>query len=176
MGRRFINRIRQAAVFASLCILWTLLPAILVSAQSDLVELSDERLRPRYEQLTQEIRCPKCQNQNLAESNSPISVDLKLQIRRLLEEQKSNQQIKDYLTERYSEFILYRPAVNSRTWLLWAAPVIFMSIALLALWVVQRKKAPILGANNLSSPPQKLDDEEVARLERLLKGSDELQL
>ena len=70
----------------------------------DVVNFSDESLRPRYQQLIQELRCPKCQNQNLADSNSPISVDLRSQVHRLLEEGKSNAEIKTYLSDRYSDF------------------------------------------------------------------------
>ena len=89
------------------CIL--LLQTQLLLANAEVVAFSDESLRPRYQQLIEELRCPKCQNQNLADSNSPISNDLRAQVQRLLEEDLSYQQIKDYLVARYSEFILYRP-------------------------------------------------------------------
>ena len=81
-------------------------------ASSEIVEFSDESLRGRYQQLIQELRCPKCQNQNLADSNAPISQDLRAQVQGLLEEGMSDRQIKDYLKARYSDFILYRPEVN----------------------------------------------------------------
>ena len=87
----------------------------LTFAVAEIVEFSDESLRPRYQQLVEELRCPKCQNQNLADSNSPISQDLRREIQRLLEQQMTDQQIKDYLKTRYSEFILYRPEVNKNT-------------------------------------------------------------
>jgi len=106
----------------------------LVLANAEVVEFSDESLRPRYQQLLEELRCPKCQNQNLADSNSPISNDLRVQVQRLLEEELSDQQIKDYLVARYSEFILYRPEVNQSTWLLWGSPIIFVLLGLLAIY------------------------------------------
>ena len=102
-------------------------------ASSAVVEFSNESLRGRYQQLIQELRCPKCQNQNLADSNAPISQDLRAQVQGLLEEGMSDRQIKDYLKARYSDFILYRPEVNKTTWLLWGAPVLFMFIGA---WVV----------------------------------------
>ena len=102
-----------------------LLPGVLM-ASSAMVEFSDESLRVRYQQLIQELRCPKCQNQNLADSNAPISLDLRAQVQELLEQGMSDRQIKDYLSARYSDFILYRPEVNKTTWLLWGAPVLFM--------------------------------------------------
>jgi cytochrome c-type biogenesis protein CcmH len=94
----------------------------------DLVEFSDPLLRERYDQLTAELRCPKCQNQNLADSNSPISLDLKDEIHHLLERGLSNQEIKAYLTSRYSNFILYRPQVNKTTSLLWGSPILILFI------------------------------------------------
>jgi len=106
----------------------------LVLANAEVVEFSDESLRPRYQQLLEELRCPKCQNQNLADSNSPISNDLRVQVQRLLEEELSDQQVKDYLVARYSEFILYRPEVNQSTWLLWGSPIIFVLLGLLAIY------------------------------------------
>ena len=101
----------------------------------DLVDFSDPLLRERYDQLTAELRCPKCQNQNLADSNSPISLDLKDEIHHLLERGLSNQEIKAHLTSRYSNFILYRPQVNKTTSLLWGSPIL---ILFLGGWLVFR--------------------------------------
>ena len=106
----------------------------LLLANAEVVAFSDESLRPRYQQLIEELRCPKCQNQNLADSNSPISNDLRAHVQRLLEEGMSDQQIKDYLVARYSEFILYRPEVNQSTWLLWGSPIVFVLMGLLVVY------------------------------------------
>ena len=99
-----------------------------VSATSELVEFSDPSYRARYQQLITELRCPKCQNQNLADSNSPISLDLRNEVQRLLENGLSNQEIETYLTNRYSAFILYRPEVNKNTYLLWVSPLIILLV------------------------------------------------
>jgi len=109
---------------------------------AEVVAFSDESLRPRYHQLLQELRCPKCQNQNLADSNSPISQDLRREIQRMLEEQMTDKQIKDYLKSRYSEFILYRPEVNKNTWLLWGSPVLVVLLGLLILLRHNRQSKP----------------------------------
>ena len=85
-------------------------------------------MRERYDQLTWELRCPKCQNQNIADSNSPISLDLKDEIHHLLERGLSNKEIKAHLTSRYSDFILYRPQVNKTTSLLWGSPILILFI------------------------------------------------
>jgi cytochrome c-type biogenesis protein CcmH len=147
----------------------SLLLANMAVASTAVVEFSDESLRIRYQQLVQELRCPKCQNQNLADSNSPISEDLRAQVHSLLEEGMSDREIKNYLKSRYSEFILYRPEVNQNTWLLWAAPVVFL---LFGLWVLYRlyfnrssSDMPVEQNDQLSSVDQQ-------RLDQLLRNKD----
>ena len=103
-------------------------------ASTEVVEFSDPQLRKRYYQLVQEVRCPKCQNQNFADSNAPISKDMKAQIYSMLEAQNTDDEIKAYLVSRYSEFILYRPEVNSGTWFLWFAPLCFVLLGGLIVW------------------------------------------
>ena len=121
--------------------LFLLLLSSAAVAVEDVVSFSDESLRPRYQQLLEELRCPKCQNQNLADSNSAISQDLRAEVQRLLEQDLSDAEIKEYLKNRYSEFILYRPEVNSATWFLWAAPVVLVVLGgLIVLRLSRRKK------------------------------------
>ena len=105
-----------------------------VWATSEVVQFSDPLLRDRYYQLVQELRCPKCQNQNLADSNAPISKDMKAQIYSMLEAQNTNDEIKQHLVSRYSEFVLYRPEVNTNTWFLWFAPLCFILFGALIVW------------------------------------------
>ena len=106
--------------------------------------LSSPALSERYQYLVAEYRCPKCQNQNLAESNSPISIDLRTEIRRLLEEGASDAQISDYLVARYGEFVLYRPRVQSSTYLLWLAPAVLLVLGLLiVVFIVRRQKRAV---------------------------------
>jgi len=131
----------------------------------DVVDFSDETLRPRYQQLVQELRCPKCQNQNLADSNSPISIDLRRQVQLLLEEGKSNAEIKTYLSDRYSDFILYRPQVKQNTWALWLAPIVLLLIGLLILVrILKRQKITVV-----EKAPVNPQDQE--RLRELLKNT-----
>ena len=105
-----------------------------VWATSEVVEFSDPLLRDRYYQLVQELRCPKCQNQNLADSNAPISQDMKAQIHTMLEAQNTDAQIKQHLVSRYSEFVLYRPEVNANTWFLWLSPIGILFLGGLIVW------------------------------------------
>ena len=150
-----------------LLLLMFLVQSNLVLANAEVVEFSDESLRPRYQQLVEELRCPKCQNQNLADSNSPISKDLRVQVQQLLEEGLTDQQIKDYLKARYSEFILYRPEVNSSTWFLWAAPVVLVLLGgLIVLRLSRRKKTS--GMEETPIPVRSNDQQQ--RLDKLLNS------
>jgi cytochrome c-type biogenesis protein CcmH len=110
-----------------------------VIATSDLVVFSDPSYTARYQTMITELRCPKCQNQNLADSNSPISQDLRAEVQRLLELGMTNSEIEQYLTARYSEFILYRPQVNNNTYLLWLAPVVILLIGMAIVFGLSRR-------------------------------------
>ena len=104
--------------------------SLLISALNaeQLITFSDDAYLKRYQNLLEELRCPKCQNQNLADSNAPISDDLKEEIQRLLEQGLDDDDIKRALTERYSDFILYDPKFNKNTYFLWLAPFIVLLI------------------------------------------------
>ena len=110
-----------------------------VIATSDLVVFSDPSYTARYQTMITELRCPKCQNQNLADSNSPISQDLRAEVQRLLELGMTNPEIEQYLTARYSEFILYRPQVNNNTYLLWLAPIVILLIGVAIVFGLSRR-------------------------------------
>ena len=114
-----------------LLFLISLLISVLNAEQ--LITFSDDSYLKRYQNLLEELRCPKCQNQNLADSNAPISNDLKEEIQRLLEQGLDDDDIKRALTERYSDFILYDPKFNKNTYFLWLAPFI---VLLIGIWWV----------------------------------------
>tara|TARA_Y100000816_G_C25941169_1_gene490884 strand:+ start:24 stop:383 length:360 start_codon:yes stop_codon:yes gene_type:complete len=82
----------------------------------------------KYQNLIEEVRCMVCQNQNIAESEAPLAIDLRQKIKKMLIEGKSEIYIKNYLTDRYSDFILYDPPKNTQTALLWIGPVLFLII------------------------------------------------
>ena len=109
-----------------LLFLISLLISVLNAEQ--LITFSDDAYLKRYQNLLEELRCPKCQNQNLADSNAPISNDLKEEIQRLLEQGLDDDDIKRALTKRYSDFILYDPKFNKNTYFLWLAPFIVLLI------------------------------------------------
>jgi cytochrome c-type biogenesis protein CcmH len=78
----------------------------------------------RFNQLTQELRCLVCQNQNLADSDATLAHDLRREVHEMLLTGKSNEQVKQFMVERYGDFVLYRPPVQTNTYLLWLAPLI----------------------------------------------------
>ena len=86
----------------------------------------DAQLDRRVTNLAHELRCLVCQNQTLAESNAPLAVDLRNQIREQLAAGKSESQVVDFMVERYGDFVLYRPPFKATTVLLWAGPFLFL--------------------------------------------------
>lgn len=111
-------------------------------AAIDTYQFRDQAERERYQQLTKELRCPKCQNQDIADSNAPIAADLRREIFRMLGEGQSNRQIVDFMVDRYGDFVRYKPALDARTWLLWFGPGILLvgGLGVLAL-IVRRRRA-----------------------------------
>lgn len=76
--------------------------------------------------LAKELRCPQCQNQNLLESTSPIAQDLRLEVYQLVESGHSSAEILTSMTQRYGDFVLYRPPLRSATWVLWFGPGVLL--------------------------------------------------
>ncbi len=133
-------------------------------AAIDTYEFANEAERARFRELTQELRCPKCQNQDIADSNAPIAADLRKEIFRMLGEGKSNEQIVDFMVDRYGEFVRYKPAITSRTWLLWFGPAALLGTGFLVMAVIAvRRRKPLAG-----SADSTLSGDEQARLNALL--------
>ena len=139
-------------------------------ASTEVVEFSDPQLRKRYYQLVQELRCPKCQNQNLADSNAPISKDMKAQIHSMLEAKNTDDEIKQHLVTRYSEFVLYRPEVNTNTWFLWFAPLCLVFVGVFIVW--RYAFAGGRAQSNIKSETAVLTDKQQQQLSQLLGEDD----
>ena len=124
-----------------LVVFWLILSAPTL-AVIETYNFSDPELEARYHRLSQELRCPKCQNQNIADSNAPISRDLRALLHRKLEEGASDEEILDFMVARYGEFVRYRPAVDENTAVLWYAPFVLIAVGAvgLTLHLIGRRK------------------------------------
>src|SRR5210317_606057 len=98
----------------------------------------------RFNQLTLELRCLVCQNQNLADSDAPLAHDLRAEIHEMLVAGKTDDEIKQFMVERYGDFVLYRPPVQQNTYLLWLAPAVLLLIGALVLRSSIKKRAALL--------------------------------
>jgi len=134
-------------------------------AAIDTYEFANDAERERFRDLTKELRCPKCQNQDIADSNAPIATDLRREIFRMLGEGKDDQQIIDFMVDRYGDFVRYKPALNAKTALLWFGPagLLLTGLVVMAVIVRRRRAAPTDGSDALSP-------EERKRLDHLLEA------
>ena len=103
-------------------------------------QLSDPKQQESYETLTKELRCLVCQNQTIADSNAELASDLRRQVSEMLAQGKSKEEIIQFMTDRYGDFVLYKPAFKGKTLLLWIAPIAFLVIGLIAVLLVIRSK------------------------------------
>lgn len=105
-------------------------------------QFADQEQQQAYETLTSELRCLVCQNQTIADSNAELAADLRRQVYEMLQQGKSKQEIAQYMTDRYGDFVLYNPPFKLKTGVLWIGPVAFLLIGLVMVFLfVRRKKA-----------------------------------
>lgn len=126
-------------------------------------EFENEQQRQRYHRFVEELRCPKCQNQNLAGSDAPIAADLREQLHRLIVTGHSDAEIRQFMVERYGDFILYRPRFTAETLLLWLSPALLLLVGGAIWWFQLRRRGQ---GDALDAPA--LSEEEQRRVDRLL--------
>ena len=142
----------------------TLLAILLLSGTARAVietyEFSDPELEERYRQLSTELRCPKCQNQNIADSNAPISQDLRKLLYQQLEAGANDEEILDTMVARYGEFVRYRPRFSGATAVLWLAPLLLLLVGVTAavLTLRSRRSQPGPAASLSRDDEQRLQD------------------
>jgi cytochrome c-type biogenesis protein CcmH len=127
-------------------------------------EFSTPALEARYQELSEELRCPKCQNQNIADSNAPIAQDLRKLLHQQLEKGASDEEILDYMVARYGEFVRYRPSYGGATVVLWLAPILLLLAAIVVLILTLRSRS-----TTTASTTAALSVQEQARLQSLLE-------
>jgi cytochrome c-type biogenesis protein CcmH len=146
----------------------TLLMASFMASHAEDVppDFSDPESRSRYYDMIEEIRCLVCQNQNLADSNAELAQDLRNVIREKIEAGQTDKEIVQFLTDRYGDFVLYRPPLRDNTLVLWAGPFV---ILLLALFLLIRTISKRNAANADARP---LTEETRKRIEAILRDDD----
>ncbi len=118
----------------------------------------------RWRALNEELRCLVCQNQSIAESAAPLAKDLRAQSRQMIEAGKSDAQIREYMTNRYGDFVLYRPPFKPTTWLLWFGPLLMLLLGVALVW---RMRRGVVANGHAANREQTHQD-----IERLLKDID----
>jgi cytochrome c-type biogenesis protein CcmH len=104
-------------------------------------EIENHALQPRYEHITQNLRCLVCQNESIADSNVELASDLRRQVREMLIAGKSDDDIFQYMTDRYGEFVRFNPPLTPKTWLIWGAPFIMVAVGAVVIIRVARHRA-----------------------------------
>ena len=127
-------------------------------ATEDKYQFDNDSQRSLFVELSKELRCPKCQNQNLADSDAMIAADLKRKVHQLVLAGENKEQIIAYMKQRYGDFVYYQPPVNSMTIWLWLLPVLFIVAAVAGL-VLSRKKVNVT-----------IDDAQQQRVKELLES------
>jgi len=135
-----------------LALLFLLLP-VLAGAQ-------EKNLEERVSALSSELRCLVCQNQTIADSNAPLAVDLRNTIREQLEKGATEQEVVDFMTARYGDFVLYRPPLKATTLLLWVGPFLLLALGvfLFARRVRKRPEEPALAEEDRARAARLLDE------------------
>jgi len=145
------------SVFLTLCLV--LSPGVLL-AGIEAKPFDDPGKERLYNQLVADLRCLVCQNQNLADSNAELAVDLRRQVAEMVTRGDTGQQVSDYMVERYGEFVLYRPPLSSRTAVLWLGPLLALLLALFIAWRIT--------GNRQSTELGGVSEDDIARARDLL--------
>ena len=122
--------------------LFMLLSSFMLTAAIDVYKFDDPEKEKRFHELAFELRCPKCQNQNIADSNAAIAQDLRTKIFQMLNADKSDDEIVNYMVARYGDFVLYEPRVKPETYLLWFGPglILLLGLVIVVFIIRSRKK------------------------------------
>jgi cytochrome c-type biogenesis protein CcmH len=143
------------------CVLIALMLVLMVMSSAataqaiDPLPFRDHAEELRFQHLTSELRCLVCQDENLADSNADFARDLRHKVFELMQEGKTDAEIKQYLVDRYSDFVLYDPPVNAHTWLLWLGPLLILIAGGFVVGYTIRKRSH---AGTPSAPTDNGDD------------------
>lgn len=145
-------------------LLFSLFPLYLYAIDKHPMEFTHPTQETRYQQLTSELRCVVCQNQAIADSNAELAQDMRDLIRQMILQGKTDQEITDFLVERYGDFVLYHPPWKATTYILWIGPLFLFLLALgMLMYFIRQQKQKV---------PPSLSEEERHQLEQFLKNKD----
>lgn len=134
---------------------------------TDVYDFDSPQQEEQFQTMIEELRCPKCQNQNIADSHAPIAKDMRNEAYRMMQGGASRDEVVDALVDRFGEFILYKPAVEKRTFLLWATPAIAVFVGLLAvIGVVIRSRRNARSITELTPDEKARAEEFLADMEQ----------
>ena len=150
---------KLSAILLGLC----LVAATPVRAAVDLTDFGgNTELEERYQTLVTELRCLVCQNQTIADSNADLAKDLRREVRDMLVAGKTDDDIKDFMLERYGDFVLYKPPVKTTTVPLWVGPFILLAIGLVVVVVIIRRRTsqaqPAMNSQDIERASKLLDE------------------
>lgn len=161
MNRRWVLRV--------VAMLWLMLGALSAQAAIEAYEFRNDGEREQFKVLITELRCPKCQNQNLADSNAPIAKDMRERIYEMIQQGESTQGIIDFMVDRYGDFVNYRPRRDSSTAVLWYAPLALLFLGLAVVVLVSRRRRSAR-QGEAAQPKETAVDRE--RLKKILDDND----
>ena len=142
----------------------TALSAVQAKEAAPLAE--DPLVEKRLIHISEELRCLVCQNESLASSRAELANDLREEVRKLIKQDKSDTQIKDYLVARYGDFVLYKPEVKPLTWVLWFGPFLLLALGVIGMALYLRQRQ----SEQTASPS--LSDADRLKVQALLKSGD----
>jgi cytochrome c-type biogenesis protein CcmH len=155
MIKHWVKKTTVAAVFA--------LTSLTAAAAIDVYDFESEQKEQEFRELTLQLRCPKCQNNSIGDSNAVIATDMRAKVYELMQQGYSKQQVIDYMIERYGNFVTYQPPVTAATSILWLGPLLFLVAGAFFIVKLSRRKSALTGNDD------ELPQEDNVRLQHLLK-------
>ena len=141
-----------------------LFSAMVQATPVDTYEFKSPSNQKRAISLAHELRCPQCQNQNLVDSNSPVAQDLRLEVYKMVDDGKSDEQIVEFMTSRYGDFVLYKPRLDPKTYVLWIGPFALLIFGFIIGTVLIRRQRHSANADvEMSAEDQQQLDELLKR-------------
>lgn len=137
-----------------------LLLSFSVLASSEVLRFDNDTQEQQFRELTMQLRCPKCQNNSIADSNSMIASDMRQKVYELMQQGQTKEQVVDYMVDRYGYFVTYEPPITPFTVLLWLLPALFLAVGS---WVIIRR------ARRIRSGKEPMSEQDKKRLQTLLE-------